>query len=64
MTDTGDNGGFVNLRQGAVLAGVSYDTLRRRVRSGDLVAYRRGTDRRSVWVAVADIRELAEPTAA
>lgn len=64
MTDTGDNGGFLNLRQAADVAGCSYDTVRRLARTGVLPTYRRGTDRRCVLVAVADIRRLAEPSAA
>lgn len=55
---------YVSLRQAADLAGVSYATVRRLVRSGDITAYRRGVDRRSLLVAVADVQRLAEPVAA
>lgn len=62
MTVSAD--GFVNMKQAADVAGCSYDTVRRLVRTGTLPTYRLGTDRRSKLVALADIRALAEPVAA
>ena len=55
---------YVNLKAAAKLAGVSYVTVRRLVRSGDLTAYRRGVDRRSLLVSLADLQRLTEPVAA
>ena len=50
---------WVSLQQAAQLVGVSVDTLRRRIRSGELPAYRFGE--RLIKIRVEDLDNLVRP---
>lgn len=53
--------GFVNLRDAAAIAGVSTDTIGRRVRTGLLPVYRSDADRRVRLVRLVDVETMATP---
>ncbi len=53
--------GFVTFGEAQRRAGVSYPTLRDRVRRGELVIYANPKDRRSRLVAVDDLEKLLTP---
>lgn len=59
----GSNGqGFVSIGTAAAIAGVSLDTIGRRVRTGVLPVFRCDADRRVRLVRVADIETMTTPT--
>lgn len=58
---THDEHGFLTLKDAAALAGVSADTIGRRVRTGVLPVYRSNADRRVRLVSLADLETMTTP---
>ena len=52
---------FVNLGTAAEIAGLSHDTISRRVRTGVLPVYQSNADRRVRLIRVADLETMTTP---
>jgi excisionase family DNA binding protein len=52
---------YLTLQQAAELLGVARSTLWRRIRDGELLAYRSGVDRRTRLVKRTDVEALMRP---
>jgi excisionase family DNA binding protein len=52
---------FLTMEQAAELMGVSWHTIHRRIKRGDLAAYQSGTDKRLRLVKRDDVEKLMKP---
>jgi excisionase family DNA binding protein len=52
---------FLTMEQAAELMGVSWHTIHRRIKRGELLAYQSGTDKRLRLVKRADVEKLMKP---